>query len=155
MGKKKQPTFRVVAADSRAPRDGRFLELLGTYAPRGESQHASEAVVRIGNDKAGDINTITTDASDAVDDMAGNRTEAAVPVSVLTYLARSMADDPDSVVVEAERQRDLLRLRLHVAAGDMGRVIGRRGRTAQAIRTLVAVAGAREGIQTNVDIVDH
>ncbi len=105
--------------------------------------------------EAGDINTITTDASDAVDDMAGNRTEAAVPVSVLTYLARSMADDPDSVVVEAERQRDLLRLRLHVAAGDMGRVIGRRGRTAQAIRTLVAVAGAREGIQTNVDIVDH
>jgi len=52
MGKKKQPTYRVVAADSRAPRDGRFLELLGTYAPRGESQHASEAVVRIDNDKA-------------------------------------------------------------------------------------------------------
>ena len=35
MGKKKQPTYRVVAADSRSPRDGRFLEIVGTYAPRG------------------------------------------------------------------------------------------------------------------------
>ncbi|MGH9064207.1 MAG: 30S ribosomal protein S16 [Acidimicrobiales bacterium] len=34
MGKKKQPTYRVVAADSRSPRDGRFIEILGTYAPR-------------------------------------------------------------------------------------------------------------------------
>lgn len=34
MGKKKQPTYRVVAADSRSPRDGRFIEIVGTYAPR-------------------------------------------------------------------------------------------------------------------------
>jgi small subunit ribosomal protein S16 len=34
MGKKKQPTYRVVAADSRSPRDGRFIEILGTYEPR-------------------------------------------------------------------------------------------------------------------------
>jgi small subunit ribosomal protein S16 len=34
MGKKKQPTYRVVAADSRSPRDGRFIESFGTYAPR-------------------------------------------------------------------------------------------------------------------------
>jgi small subunit ribosomal protein S16 len=36
MGKKKQPTYRVVAADSRSPRDGRFIEIVGTYAPRQE-----------------------------------------------------------------------------------------------------------------------
>ncbi|MGH9114735.1 MAG: 30S ribosomal protein S16 [Acidimicrobiales bacterium] len=36
MGKKKQPFYRVVAADSRAPRDGRFIEILGTYEPRAE-----------------------------------------------------------------------------------------------------------------------
>ncbi len=34
MGKKKQPTYRVVAADSRSPRDGRFIEIIGTYQPR-------------------------------------------------------------------------------------------------------------------------
>lgn len=36
MGKKKQPVYRVVAADSRSPRDGRFIEILGTYEPRSE-----------------------------------------------------------------------------------------------------------------------
>ena len=51
MGKKKQPTYRVVAADSRSPRDGRFLEILGTYAPRGKSAAEPEAVVVIDNAK--------------------------------------------------------------------------------------------------------
>ena len=47
MGKKKQPTYRVVAADSRSPRDGRFIEILGTYEPRAEP-----SVVKIDNEKA-------------------------------------------------------------------------------------------------------
>jgi small subunit ribosomal protein S16 len=47
MGKKKQPTYRVVAADSRSPRDGRFIEILGTYEPR-----ADPSVVRIDNARA-------------------------------------------------------------------------------------------------------
>jgi small subunit ribosomal protein S16 len=52
MGKKKQPTYRVVAADSRSPRNGRFLEILGTYAPRGESRANPETVIEIDNEKA-------------------------------------------------------------------------------------------------------
>ena len=52
MGKKKQPTYRVVAADSRSPRDGRFLEIVGTYAPRGRSAAEPDAVVTIDADKA-------------------------------------------------------------------------------------------------------
>ncbi|MDQ2754196.1 MAG: 30S ribosomal protein S16 [Actinomycetota bacterium] len=47
MGKKKQPVYRVVAADSRSPRDGRFIEILGTYEPRIEPSR-----VLIDNDKA-------------------------------------------------------------------------------------------------------
>jgi small subunit ribosomal protein S16 len=47
MGKKKQPTYRVVAADSRSPRDGRFLEIVGTYEPRAEPSK-----ILIDNDKA-------------------------------------------------------------------------------------------------------
>jgi small subunit ribosomal protein S16 len=47
MGKKKQPTYRVVAADSRAPRDGRFIEIVGTYEPRAEP-----SVIKIDNAKA-------------------------------------------------------------------------------------------------------
>jgi small subunit ribosomal protein S16 len=52
MGKKKQPTYRVVAADSRSPRDGRFLEIVGTYAPRGASTAEPDAVIDIDNAKA-------------------------------------------------------------------------------------------------------
>ena len=47
MGKTKQPTYRVVAADGRSPRDGRFIEILGTYEPRAETSR-----VNIDNDKA-------------------------------------------------------------------------------------------------------
>jgi small subunit ribosomal protein S16 len=52
MGKKKQPTYRVVAADSRSPRDGRFLEVVGTYAPRGRSSTDNETIVSIDHEKA-------------------------------------------------------------------------------------------------------
>ena len=52
MGKKKQPTYRVVAADSRSPRDGRFLEVVGTYAPRGRSSTDDETIITIDHDKA-------------------------------------------------------------------------------------------------------
>ena len=52
MGKKKQPTYRVVAADSRSPRDGRFLEVVGTYAPRGRSTADDETIVSIDHEKA-------------------------------------------------------------------------------------------------------
>ena len=47
MGKKKQPTYRVVAADARSPRDGRFIEIVGTYQPR-----LDPSVINIDNDKA-------------------------------------------------------------------------------------------------------
>jgi small subunit ribosomal protein S16 len=47
MGKKKQPTYRIVAADSRSPRDGRFIEIVGTYDPRAEP-----STVSVDNEKA-------------------------------------------------------------------------------------------------------
>jgi small subunit ribosomal protein S16 len=52
IGKKEQPTYRLVAADSRSPRNGRFIEIVGTYAPRGKSSAEPDAVVEIDNAKA-------------------------------------------------------------------------------------------------------
>jgi uncharacterized protein len=80
--------------------------------------------------------------------------DGGTPLAVLTYLARALSNDPDAVVIDTQERRGGLRLSLHVASDDMGRVIGRRGRTAQAIRTLVNVAGAKDGVQASVDIVD-
>jgi predicted RNA-binding protein YlqC (UPF0109 family) len=105
-----------------------------------------------------DANTVDDDYDDDDDDepgaAIGNETATGTPVEVLTYLAESLANEPDAVVIQTEDRRGSTVLRLHVAPEDMGRVIGRRGRTAQAIRTLVGVAGARDGVQTTVDIVD-
>jgi predicted RNA-binding protein YlqC (UPF0109 family) len=83
-------------------------------------------------------------------DGGGDVDGGAMAASVLEYLARSIVDSPDAVSVEA----DGTTLRLHVAPDDMGKVIGRRGRVAQAIRTVVRAAGARGGTNVSVDIVD-
>ena len=91
---------------------------------------------------------------DEDDDDGGNRIEGSVPRAVLEYLAKAIVDDPESVVVEVEEGRGNVSLRLNVSPDDMGRVIGRRGRTAQAIRTVVRAAAAREGMDVHVDIVD-
>jgi hypothetical protein len=58
------------------------------------------------------------------------------------------------VAVDVGETRSGIRLSLRVAQGDMGRIIGRRGRTAQALRTLVRAAAARDGQEASVDIVD-
>lgn len=101
----------------------------------------------------GDVNTLDAPSAPAGAEAPGGA-GGGMPLEVLTYLARSLADDPDAVAVHREDRRGQVLLRLHVAPGDMGRVIGRRGRTAQAIRTLVGVAGARDGVHAVVDIAD-
>jgi predicted RNA-binding protein YlqC (UPF0109 family) len=92
------------------------------------------------------------DGADAHDD--GNRVLGATARATLEYVTRALVDDPDGVVIEAEERSRAVRFRVHVAPGDMGRVIGRRGRVAQAIRTVVRVGGAHDGVDTNVDFVD-
>lgn len=84
----------------------------------------------------------------------GNRLVGSVARNVLDYVAKAIVDDPDSVMVEVDEGRSSISLRLNVSPDDMGRVIGRRGRTAQAIRTVVRAAAAREGLDAHVDIVD-
>lgn len=84
----------------------------------------------------------------------GNLVVGALPKSILEYLARNIVDDPDGVFVEAKEGRGEIQLRLHVSPGDMGKVIGRRGRVAQALRQVVAAAGTRDGVRASLDIVD-
>jgi hypothetical protein len=75
--------------------------------------------------------------------------------AVLGYLARQIVDDPDGVSIEtSEARHGGTKLSLRVSGDDMGKVIGRRGRVAQAIRGVVRAAGARDGVDVVVDIVD-
>jgi predicted RNA-binding protein YlqC (UPF0109 family) len=73
---------------------------------------------------------------------------------LLDYLARRLVDEPDAVRVEEVEEDDAVVLRLHVAPDDVGKVIGRQGRIARALRTLVRAGGAHEGRRLVLEIVD-
>ena len=84
----------------------------------------------------------------------GNRAEGGAARLVLEHIARSIVDEPEAVEVEVSPARSGVKLSLHVSPSDMGRIIGRRGRVAQAMRTVVRAAAASEGGDAVVDIVD-
>lgn len=73
---------------------------------------------------------------------------------LLDYLARQLVDEPEAVRVEELDEPDALVLRLHVAEADLGKVIGRQGRIARALRTIVRAASAREGRRVVLEIAD-
>jgi predicted RNA-binding protein YlqC (UPF0109 family) len=73
---------------------------------------------------------------------------------LLAFLVRSLVDEPDAVTVEAAEEDDALVLELRVADGDAGQVIGRRGRTIGALRTVMRAAGASQDRRVLVDLVD-
>ena len=73
---------------------------------------------------------------------------------LLLYMAKNLVDDPDAVTVTEVPDEDGKVLELHVAEGDMGKVIGRQGRIAKEIRTLIRAMGLREDKRVMVDILD-
>ncbi len=91
--------------------------------------------------------------TEAEDVDTGNLVPAASARAVLEYLVESLVDDPDSVSIDVDEGR-VVALRVRVAPDDMGRVIGRRGRIANAIRTVVRAAAAKDGVEADVDFVD-
>jgi uncharacterized protein len=73
---------------------------------------------------------------------------------LLAFLARRLVDDPDAVRVEEEEREDAIVLRLHVAKDDVGKVIGRQGRIARALRAIVRAGGARQRRRLILEIAD-
>jgi predicted RNA-binding protein YlqC (UPF0109 family) len=83
----------------------------------------------------------------------GGRKGAAVK-PLIEYIARSLVDDPLQVAVRQEREGNCMVLQLRVAKNDMGRIIGKSGKVANAMRVLLRVAAAREGKQASLDVVE-
>jgi len=73
---------------------------------------------------------------------------------LIEYIARSLVDDPTQVQVRQDRGGGKIRLELRVAKEDMGRVIGKSGRVANAMRILLRVAAANENKQVSLDVVE-
>ncbi|MEA2007680.1 MAG: KH domain-containing protein [Chloroflexota bacterium] len=73
---------------------------------------------------------------------------------LIEFIARSLVNDPMQVVVTPQRQGSAIELQLQVAQEDMGRVIGKHGRVANAMRSLLHVVAAQEGREVSLDIVE-
>jgi len=76
-------------------------------------------------------------------------------VGLVTEIARALVDSPDSVSVEAIHEGDGTVLRLRVAASDIGKVIGKQGRTARSLRTILAAASMKVRHRLSLDIVEE
>jgi predicted RNA-binding protein YlqC (UPF0109 family) len=81
-------------------------------------------------------------------------TAPSVVSAVVEVLARALTDRPDEVCVKESQHRGTTLVELYVAAGELGRVIGKQGRTAAALRTLAATAGEKEGKTITLEIRD-
>ena len=108
----------------------------------------------VGDDEDDDLELDDDDDEVDDDEVDGNRIPAATASTVLEYLARAVVDDPDSVRVDVNESGRRVSLEVRVAPGDMGRVIGKRGRVANAIRTVVRAAAARDGVEADVEFED-
>ncbi|WP_026660438.1 KH domain-containing protein [Butyrivibrio sp. AC2005] len=73
---------------------------------------------------------------------------------LVEVIAKALVDNPDEVVVNEKNDGRNIIVELHVAPSDMGKVIGRQGRIAKAIRSVVKAASSRENLRVDVEIVD-
>ncbi len=73
---------------------------------------------------------------------------------LVKYIVSSLVDNPDAVEVAESEHRGVVTVELSVGDGDMGRVIGRRGRVINSIRSIVQVAAAKQGMRVNVEVLE-
>jgi predicted RNA-binding protein YlqC (UPF0109 family) len=74
--------------------------------------------------------------------------------ALIEFIAKSLVEHPDQVEVKEIKNGNRIRLELSVAKDDMGRVIGKNGRVANSIRTLLRVAAERDGVQATLDVME-
>ena len=79
---------------------------------------------------------------------------APAAADLLRHVVTTIVEHPDDVTIDASEDDDTVRFDVRVGDGDMGRVIGKRGRTAHAIRALVRAAAAKDGTSVDVEFVD-
>jgi len=77
---------------------------------------------------------------------------AGTAIAVLTHIVKSIVDDPDAVTVEVDDSGQRPALNVRVGDGDLGRVIGRRGRTAASIRTVTRAAASKDDVEQKKNV---
>ena len=126
MGAKKRPFYRIVVADARSPRDGRFIEEVGFYNPMGTKE------IKINEDRA--KHWLETGAQP-------------------TDIVKSLVEKPDEVQITENHGEYSMIIELRVSQDDMGKVIGKQGRIARAIRTILKAASVKENKKVTLEII--
>ena len=152
MGAKKAPYYRIVVADSRCPRDGRFIEELGTYDPMAESDKLTVNMERAKYWIANGAQP--TDTVRGLLKKIGLKRSSRHMKELLTYIVQSLVDNPDQVSVTERKADGETVYEVRVADGDMGKVIGRQGRIVKQIRILMRAVAQRKGKKVSVEIMD-
>ena len=93
---------------------------------------------------------------DDFDDVApeGNRVVGARARAAVELIAKHLVDDPDGIFVDANERGDNVTLLVHASPGDLGRIIGKRGRVIQSVRQVARAAGATEDVRVSVDVAE-
>ena len=167
MGAKKSPYYRIVVTDQRSPRDGRFIETIGTYDPNTQPETVELSTERASvlaergcaakRRRRADSQAHATGRWPGQAHAPGpnrqrrSRRRSRRPGLVvrlrrenmeelIQFLAQSLVEQPDRVRVYTKETRRETIIKLQVAQGDVGRVVGRNGRVANAMRALLEVA---------------
>src|SRR5690606_39153023 len=162
MGAKKRPFYRLVVADSRAARDGAFIESIGYYNPIAEP-----AEIEIDEEKALDWLRKGAQPSETaksplkrtgiLEKFAASRKEGleAIVKNLVELFGTFLASYSVEVVVDVrEKGREVVYTR-YAAPDDRGRLIGKGGRIANAIRTVVKASANKSGVQVHVEIEER
>ncbi len=149
MGRRRTPIYRIVAADSRSPRDGKFLEIVGRYNPQTEP-----STIEFDEERIRHWLSKGAQPSNTVQRLLKAKEFSPPVAEIVEYLARRLVDEPDAVRVEQVERDDATVLQLWVAPDDVGKVIGRQGRIARALRTVVRASAARDDRRVMLEIME-
>ena len=175
-GARKQPHYRIVVIEKDRARDGRSVEVVGTYNPRTNPASVElkrdridywtiegRAVVGPRQEAGGQSSSRCQHAgTDRGAPSGEGRTTGAVRtmssavnmVALVEHLAKALVNAPDEVEVEAFEEGGQTVLELFVAEDDLGRIIGRQGRMARSLRTIVNAAALRTRKRYQLEIVE-
>jgi ribosomal protein S16 len=132
IGAKNAPVFRIVVADGRSPRDGKFIEEIGTYHPRQKVDNVKVDLERVKY-------------------WLG---QGAQPSDTVASFIKGLVQNTEAVSVTLVAREGTTIYELRLDAQDVGKIIGRQGQTINAVRSLLLAGSAKKGLRCSVEIVE-
>ena len=148
-GAKKAPFYHIVVADSRCPRDGKIIEKIGTYNPMTEP-----STIVLDKEKVEQWIKNGAKPTDSVKALLNRKKENLIMKEILETIVLNIVENKNNVEVLEKIEETTIVYEVKVEKEDMGKIIGKQGKVAQAIRTLIKSIGAKEKKKIVVKFVE-